>query len=56
MRRDCTAMSTSMSVPEPPLLITRKVLEFGDEFEVGDEEEHADLMTSGNAQTVAQAT
>jgi len=37
----CLAMSTSMAVPEPPILITRKVLEFGDTFEVCDEEQQS---------------
>ena len=33
----CLAMSTSMAVPEPPLLITRRVLEFDDEFDADEE-------------------
>ena len=32
----CLALSTKMSVPEPPILITRKVLEFDEEFDPED--------------------
>jgi len=47
----CLALSTRMAVPEPPMLVTWKVLEFDDEFEL-DDAEHAALVRKGHNEVV----
>ena len=45
----CVAVSSRLSVPEPPLRITTKCLEFGEEFEVSKEEVRRLRMGPANA-------